>query len=93
MRPQRGSREMYGCVQAPREGIVLISGPPLLVQAATVGMKALGFKTERTVKEKECFIDTELPENRIDSTTAPIEVWVYGRIPCPLHASLGVVTD
>jgi hypothetical protein len=109
------------------DGVVPISGPPLLVQAAIVGIKALGqlpersavdvvfhfsliepsvrevavgvkkgnafdrlilralgFKTEKTMIEKECVIDPgPLPGNRIDSTKAPIEVWIYGRRLCP----------
>ena len=55
-------------------------------------LRVLGFKTEKTIKEKEC-IDTEPPENRIDSTKAPIEVWVYHRSLCHAMVSLGVVTD
>ena len=118
------------------EGVVLIGGPPLLVQAAMEGVKSLGrlsdlgdtevvfhyslvepsvhevtvrvkkghafdrlflrvlgFKTEKTVKEREC-VDTEPPpENRIDSTKAPIEVWVYHRNLCHAMVSSGVVAD
>jgi hypothetical protein len=56
-------------------------------------LRVLGFKTEKTIKEKEC-IDTEpAPENRIDWTKVPIEVWVYHRNLCHAMVSLGVVTD
>jgi len=56
-------------------------------------LRVLGLKTEKTIKEKECS-DTELsPENRIDSTKAPIEVWIYRRTPCHAIESLGVATD
>ncbi len=107
------------------EGIVLISGPPLLAQAAIFGMRALGsvsergevevvfhfslskttmreftttvkigdafdrfilralgLKTERTVREKRCAANTDLPENRIDFAKTPIEVWVYESSRC-----------
>ncbi len=105
-------------------GVVLLSGHPLLVQAAMAGMKAivalsertevevifhfslidpvrevtvtvrrgdafdrlflrlLGYKTEKTITEKRCFASPEVPDNRIDATRAPIEIWVYASARC-----------
>jgi hypothetical protein len=122
-------------LRSGREGVTVISGPPLLVQGAVASLKslgnlsehgerevvfhfalvepsmhevtvtvrkgdafdrlflrALGFKTEKTIKEKECVDAEPPPENRIDSTKASIEVWVYRRNGCHAMVSLGVVT-
>ncbi len=107
------------------DGVVPISGPPLLVQAAMLNMKALGklselgetevvfhysliepsmrdvtvtikkgdafervvlrllgFKTGKMIKEAECVASPEVPDNRIDATRAPIEIWVYASARC-----------
>jgi hypothetical protein len=56
-------------------------------------LRVLGVKTEKTIKRQECHVSPELPENRIDSTKAPIEVWIFGRIHCVMVESLGIATD
>jgi hypothetical protein len=44
-------------------------------------LRALRLKTEKTIVNYECVTGYK-PENRIDSSKRPIEVWVYGVV-CP----------
>jgi hypothetical protein len=44
-------------------------------------LRALRIKAEKTVREPEC-VETAAPKNRIDLTKNPVEIWIYGSVPC-----------
>ena len=45
-------------------------------------LRILHLKTERVVEEYDCVEDPNQPRNRADTSRSPIEVWIYGAIPC-----------
>lgn len=45
-------------------------------------LKVLRISTVKKVAIHECAEGPNAPANRIDSTKDPIEVWVYGNVPC-----------
>ena len=46
-------------------------------------LRLLRIRTERTVEETKCVSDADsAPKNRIDLTRNPVEVWIYGVVPC-----------
>jgi hypothetical protein len=107
------------------DGVTVVSGHPLLADAAASNLKALGrlsegdseviyhfvfaaepdiratqtlvkrgnrferlllhafmMKTEKVVEGTECIENPNRLKNKIDLTKTPIEVWIYGTIPC-----------
>jgi hypothetical protein len=44
-------------------------------------LRILRMKTERVVERNEC-VQNPIPPNRIDMSKIPVEVWVYGSVPC-----------
>lgn len=46
-------------------------------------LRLFRIRTDRVVEETQCVSDSaSAPKNRIDLTRNPVEVWIYGVVPC-----------
>ncbi len=45
-------------------------------------LRALRIKTEKIVRGPDECVETPAPTNRIDLTKNPVEIWIYGSVPC-----------